>query len=79
MLVCDLQGVLNENVTPLEFELTDPVIHYRSHNGRKKVFGRTDHGIKGMENFFETHICGQTCVLLGLRKYVTKRRVWSAM
>ena len=29
-LVCDLQGVLDETSSPMCFELTDPVIHYRS-------------------------------------------------
>ncbi|KAJ1482862.1 hypothetical protein T484DRAFT_1802619 [Baffinella frigidus] len=36
-LVCDLQGVLNEACTPPLFELTDPVIHYKSDTGRSKV------------------------------------------
>ena len=39
-LVCDLQGVLDEKSSPPCFELTDPVIHYRSSTGRTKVFGR---------------------------------------
>ena len=29
-LVCDLQGVLDGRSSPMCFELTDPVIHYRS-------------------------------------------------
>ena len=62
LLVCDLQGVLNtaENL----FELTDPVIHYRSRKGRKHVYGRTDHGRKGVDKFFCTHHCNALCRML---------------
>lgn len=72
MLVCDLQGVLSVDARSREescegvFELTDPVIHYKSRSGRKQVYGRTDFGKKGMHKFFETHLCNDVCVLLGL-------------
>ncbi len=33
-LVCDLQGVLTTSCSPPLFELTDPVIHYKSLSGR---------------------------------------------
>jgi hypothetical protein len=63
-MVCDLQGVLDESVSPPVFKLTDPVIHYRSEHGRKNVYGRTDHGVKGMDKFFATHECNALCRLL---------------
>lgn len=67
LLVCDLQGVLDETTTPSSppvFELTDPVIHYRSSTGRERVFGRTDRGIQGIKNFFRTHKCNSLCNML---------------
>ncbi|CAN0215411.1 unnamed protein product [Laminaria digitata] len=70
-LVCDLQGVLN--VTAADegragvFELTDPVIHYRSDTGRQQVYGKTDLGSRGINAFFATHQCNDVCRLLGLR------------
>ena len=71
MLVCDLQGVMLDG--PFEdesragvFELTDPVVHYKSQSGRKQVYGRTDLGKKGMHRFFQTHDCNAVCRLLGL-------------
>lgn len=65
-LVCDLQGVLDKSQNPPVFELTDPVIHYASSKGRKKVFGRTDRGKYGIMDFFKTHKCNAVCLLLGL-------------
>lgn len=66
MIVCDLQGVHNtsENV----FQLTDPVIHWSSSKGRVNVCGRTDHGKKGIKEFFKTHKCSDLCRRLGLCK-----------
>eukprot|EP00457_Paulinella_chromatophora_P002415 gb/GEZN01002420.1/.p1 GENE.gb/GEZN01002420.1/~~gb/GEZN01002420.1/.p1 ORF type:complete len:691 (+),score=61.79 gb/GEZN01002420.1/:91-2073(+) len=70
VLVCDLQGVLNDSNHPPLFELTDPAIHcrihdhsHRSHRGR---YGRTDRGKKGMHRFFQSHKCNAVCKLLGL-------------
>jgi hypothetical protein len=60
-LVCDLQGVLDLDSSTPCFELTDPVIHYRSSSGREGVFGRTDRGPKGMSSFFKTHKCTDLC------------------
>ena len=60
-LVCDLQGVLNETSVPPCFELTDPVIHYKSKSGRRAVFGRTDRGPKGINDFYKTHQCSELC------------------
>lgn len=69
VLVCDLQGVQSTSAVGEDragvFELTDPVIHYRS-KSRSQVYGRTDLGKKGMHRFFETHQCNDVCRLLGL-------------
>ncbi|KAG1675173.1 hypothetical protein FOA52_003396 [Chlamydomonas sp. UWO 241] len=65
-LVCDLQGTLDTSVSPSLFEFTDPVIHHQSMHGRRRVYGRTDHGSKGMQKFFETHVCNALCRHLGL-------------
>lgn len=69
MLVCDLQGVQSTSNVGEDragvFELTDPVIHYRSKR-RRQVYGRTDLGKKGVHRFFETHRCNDVCRLLGL-------------
>jgi len=64
MLVCDLQGIYNSSKRT--YELTDPVIHYASRKGRTRVFGRTDHGKKGMQDFFKTHKCNGLCCMLGI-------------
>ncbi|CAN0552922.1 unnamed protein product, partial [Ectocarpus sp. 12 AP-2014] len=70
MLVCDLQGVQSTSTIHEDragvFELTDPVIHYRSTSGRRQVYGRTDLGKRGMRKFFGTHQCNDVCRLLGL-------------
>ncbi len=69
MLVCDLQGVLDMTKYPPLYEMTDPVIHYSSDSQRKAVYGRTDHGTKGMHTFFQTHTCNDVCCLLGLSAF----------
>ncbi|CAN0477608.1 unnamed protein product, partial [Hapterophycus canaliculatus] len=70
LLVCDLQGVQSTSAVGQDhqgvFELTDPVIHYRSASGRAQVYGRTDFGKRGIHRFFETHYCNDVCRLLGL-------------
>ena len=67
LLVCDLQGVLNDN--PPHYELTDPVIHFRSKRGgkRRSLFGRTDRGRKGINDFFSTHKCSPLCRMMWSR------------
>jgi hypothetical protein len=52
--------------SPPLFELTDPVIHYTSTSGRKNVYGRTDHGGHGRQQFFATHKCNAFCKALDL-------------
>ena len=69
MLVCDLQGVLNSTSTPPMFELTDPVIHHWSGKGRRRNFGRTDHGKRGIHNFWKTHQCSPVCRMIRRRFY----------
>lgn len=66
-LVCDLQGVLDDSVTPPVFQLTDPVIHAHNPFWKKHLFGRTDHGHKGMRTFMNSHSCNDLCRLLGLQ------------
>jgi len=66
VLVCDLQGVFNTDMTPPTFELTDPAIHYKSSTGRRMVYGRTDKGAAGMKAFFHTHKCTKICKFLAL-------------
>lgn len=72
-MVCDLQGVLFENVQPPIFELTDPVIHFSS-STRKNVFGRTDKGKQGMRDFFRSHKCNAVCRLLRIDHDSVARR-----
>lgn len=59
-LVCDLQGELCVVDSKLMFLLTDPCIH----SVRSRSFGRTDHGKKGIDEFFKTHKCSALCILL---------------
>lgn len=61
ILICDLQGVYDDQLRL--FRLTDPVIHYYSPHkpDKKKVYGRTDRGRKGMDDFFESHVCNALC------------------
>ncbi|KAL7534191.1 hypothetical protein ACHAXR_005712 [Thalassiosira sp. AJA248-18] len=59
-LVCDLQGVLDTNVSPPVFELTDPAIRYKKRTQRVD-FGRTDCGEDGIQNFFRSHKCSALC------------------
>ncbi len=68
-LVCDLQGVCNVDVHPARFELTDPVIHSNDPY-KTQVFGRTDHGHKGIRNFMKTHVCNDLCRLLGFDNFI---------
>jgi hypothetical protein len=67
VMVCDLQGVFDDEASPPTFELSDPAIHYASSTGREMVYGRTDKGKTGMNLFHKTHRCSEICkhVLLG--------------
>lgn len=68
LIVCDLQGVYNTDTVLPMFELTDPVIHYRSNKGRRMVFERTDEGQSGVQLFFKTHKCNDICKRMSLSK-----------
>lgn len=72
-LVCDLQGVLTKTSTGIIFELTDPVIHSTRGKKKHRRFGRTDHGDRGINKFFESHCCNTVCRLLGLPPSGTKK------
>ena len=84
LLVCDLQGVLNQEGIRPKFMLTDPCIcskrvpHYHhgmaknggTRNGTMaKRYGRTDLGMKGIRLFRNTHVCNNVCKGLGLPKF----------
>ena len=73
-LVCDLQGVYDESANLLR--LSDPVIHYKSTSGRRRVHGMTDKGEKGVGMFFATHRehCGHLCKLVNRRFRPYKNR-----
>jgi len=77
VLICDLQGIYNTDMSPPTFELTDPAIHYHSKRGRQMVFGRTDKGRRGMDLFFKTHKCTIICKFMQLsRKNKFWRKEW---
>jgi hypothetical protein len=65
ILVCDLQGILNEEGRHPRFELTDPCICSKKKKIRKK-FGPTDIGTKGIRSFRKNHKCNNVCKGLGL-------------
>jgi hypothetical protein len=62
MIVCDIQGVLNEEGRHPEFQLTDPAICTR----KGQRFGKTDMRLAGVRKFCSTHRCGLVCQGLGL-------------
>jgi hypothetical protein len=74
LLVCDLQGVFNADTIPPTYELTDPVIHYKSSRGIKNTFGRTDCGKQGISDFRRTHICNPLCKLVLPQKKKAQQR-----
>ena len=59
MIVCDLQGRYRYNQyrkDKCRFELTDPAIC-----SRRRSYGPTDLGEKGIESFFANHYCNRFC------------------
>ena len=62
LIVCDLQGVLNEEGRYPEFMLTDPAICTR----KGERFGKTDMRLNGIRKFCTSHRCGNICMGLGL-------------
>ena len=60
LLVCDIQGVFSARKK--RFIWVDPVIHSMT----KCQYGRTDHGIEGIDRFFASHQCNAICRSLRL-------------
>jgi Alpha-kinase family len=59
LIVCDLQGRYRHNSynrSKSRFELTDPAIC-----SRRRSYGPTDLGEKGIESFFANHYCNRFC------------------
>eukprot|EP00581_Thalassiosira_minuscula_P031510 CAMPEP_0183761802 /NCGR_PEP_ID=MMETSP0739-20130205/8660_1 /TAXON_ID=385413 /ORGANISM="Thalassiosira miniscula, Strain CCMP1093" /LENGTH=266 /DNA_ID=CAMNT_0026000003 /DNA_START=172 /DNA_END=972 /DNA_ORIENTATION=+ len=59
MIVCDLQGRYKHNRynrSKSRFELTDIAIC-----SRRRSYGPTDLGEKGIDSFFNSHVCNQFC------------------
>jgi Alpha-kinase family len=70
LLVCDLQGVLNEEGRFPKFELTDPCICSKKGNTR---YGKTDIRYRGFRSFRRTHECNLVCKGLGLPSFGRRR------
>jgi len=67
VLLCDLQGVLNQEGRRPKFELTDPAICTNTTiTERSWRYGTTDIGVKGIRSFFRAHKCNLVCKCLGL-------------
>ncbi|KAL7533246.1 hypothetical protein ACHAWF_004422 [Thalassiosira exigua] len=72
LLVCDLQGILDLEGRGPVFRLTDPAIcskGKRDRNGsrgRRRRYGKTDLGMRGIRNFCCRHICNNVCRGLNL-------------
>jgi hypothetical protein len=73
LLVCDLQGVLNEEGWHPRFQLTDPCICSRQGRGRKR-YGRSDMRMKGIRMFRKNHKCNNVCKGLGLPPFGMRRK-----
>ena len=66
-MVVDLEGIVRHvSSGEVAVLLTDPAIHCVD----VTRFGPMNHGVKGMENFFEQHKCNNFCRALGLDKYL---------
>jgi hypothetical protein len=78
ILVCDLQGILNTQLKPPRFQLTDPAIHSNrtdfiatsTSTAKKERYGRTDRGKAGIDDFFRSHKCSSLCRLVRARHYL---------
>lgn len=76
MIVCDLQGRYRHDPysnKKRRFELTDPAIC-----SRRRTYGPTDLGEKGIESFFSHHRCNQFCNLDGNWARPRYTRTWFA-
>lgn len=65
-MVVDLQGV--KSTTDNKYLLTDPAIHFDDIRRCRET--RTNLGVKGMREFFRTHVCSKVCQKLGLKKVI---------
>jgi len=72
LLVCDLQGVLNEEGRHPKFELTDPCICTKRRKGRRR-YGITNIGFNGIKQFRMHHECNGVCEGLGLPAFRIRR------
>lgn len=70
-LICDIQGVLNTDRNPPTFELTDPSVHHRMSTTEDRKYGRTDHGVEGIQAFLSTHRCSPLCQMVRSYAYVS--------
>jgi uncharacterized protein YegL len=67
-LLCDLQGILNEEGRHPHFQLTDPCICSKPIQGRKR-YGRSDMRTRGSRMFLKNHECNKVCTGLGLSPF----------
>jgi hypothetical protein len=59
LIVCDIQGRYKKNRRDKKksrFELGDPAIC-----SRRRLYGPTDLGEKGIDSFFDNHVCNEFC------------------
>jgi len=61
LIIVDLQGTIKEN----KILLTDPAIHGQGEKFSNH-FGRTNCGLRGISEFFLTHVCNKYCKKLKL-------------
>lgn len=74
ILLCDLQGVYDEEGYYPKFLLTDPCICSRVEVSRKRCYGASDVGSKGFRSFHASHKCNNICRGLGLERFGMKSR-----
>jgi hypothetical protein len=68
IMVVDLQGVKSSENN--QYLLTDPAIHFDDIKRCRQA--RTNLGVKGMREFFRTHVCSKVCEKLGLEKVINE-------
>ena len=67
LLLCDLQGVLDQEGRTPRFNLTDPAVCSNKRVSKiRRPYGRTDLGLKGIRSFTKHHKCNIVCKCLGL-------------
>lgn len=78
LLVCDLQGILQEEGRYPQFELTDPCICSKGKR-EQKVYGKTNTGARGLRAFKKIHSCNNVCKGLGLPAAFGMRKSQSSL